>query len=268
MEFHSLSALAGGEEFVRVSTVLGALAGMESAAEAENALTQLNGYADSIMGNSNDFNDAMGALEVLGAVLRMPATRLATPRTQARSFAAMERMRGIVVAGTALQVSDAQRPNVFLVSTFDHVVPGPLSILNLKPSLPAQSTIASQNGPLHFIQNRIFLKSGSFANADLQIEVARVPSNQYSAPAGAPEPEGLPIEYWSSQSYNTGLKPPRIRGLEQADSNTVITQKSFASAAVKYVHVMEFVMEAFLGGSCGRILPSIIRGPMQITARR
>jgi hypothetical protein len=177
-----------------------------------------------------------------------PAIRSVTSATQSRSYANAERLRAVVGAGTAVQVADAQRPHVFMFVRFNHAAAGPLTVTDLRPSLPGQSTLGNDAGPLHFIQARTFLKSGSFSAAEIDIQVARIPSTQYAAP--------------------TGAAVPRIRGLERADSNTVISFTSTADAAVNYGMTLEFVMQANLGGNCVRVMPSIIRGPMAVLARR
>lgn len=261
----SLAALGNGKAEIECIEVIGALGGIDNPAELESALGQLAAYAESI--GEHEVTEALGAIEGIRAGLMHPMVKNVTVATQSRSYAQMERMRAIVTAGTKLQSEDAQRPNVFIFGRFNHIAANFLEIVDLKPSLPAQATLANANGPLHFIQARTFLRSGNIADAELDVLVARVGNAQYSAPAGQPIPAGLPIEYWSTQSYNSGLKSPKIRGLEQADSNTVITLRSTSTAPINYGFVIEFVMESYLGGDCGRIMPTLLRGPMRITPR-
>lgn len=253
---------------VEAGDVVGALGMIDDGPELESALGQLNDYAEIIEGvNEDDVVDALGALQSLRQGLMNPASRFVTAATQSRTYANLERLKAVVMAGTSVQVADAQRPHVFIFARFTHAGAGPLAVTDLKPSLPGQTTFGTADGPLHFIQARTFLRSGNWGDAEIDILVARIASTQYAAPVGAPVPAGLPIEYWASQSYNTGLRTPRIRGLEQADSNTVITFNSTAVAAIDYGMVLEFVMQASLGGNCARIMPSILRGPMRILPR-
>jgi hypothetical protein len=268
-ELFSLAGMAANKGYVESAEIIGALGMMDDPAELESALGQINELAETIDGvNEEDVVDALGALQSLRTALMRPAIRSVTSATQSRSYANAERLRAVVGAGTAVQVADAQRPHVFMFVRFNHAAAGALAVTDLRPSLPGQSTLGNDAGPLHFIQARTFLKSGSFSAAEIDIQVARIPSTQYAAPTGAAVPAGIPIEFWSSQSYNTGLKPPRIRGLERADSNTVISFTSTADAAVNYGMTLEFVMQANLGGNCVRVMPSIIRGPMAVLARR
>lgn len=260
----SLAGMTQSDGMIPIATLIGTLGLIEDDMELEAALGELVQYAGMIPDAPEMLNEAFGAVEALGAIMRHPRIINIRRGTQSRGYAALERMRAIVTGGTHFQIQNAQRPNVFLFARFAHAAAGALDITDLRPSLPAQGTVATANGPLHLIQTRTFLKVGAWENADIDVRVARVSNSQYTAPAGQPIPAGLPIEMFAPHAYRNGIKPPYIRGLEQADSNTVITLTSTADAAVTYGVVFEFVMEAFLGGECGRIKPSILRGPMSI----
>lgn len=261
----SLASLGQAGNDIEASQVIAALGSISNEAELESALGELASYAEMVP--DDDIVGAIGAVQAIRASLLNPFVRATTPQTQSRAFAQLERNRAIIASATKLQSEDAQRPNVFIFARFDHPGAGPQTIADLKPSLPAQGTLGTNYGPLHFIQARTFLRRGTWADAEIDIAVARVGNAQYASPATVAQPEGLPIEYYASHSYNSGLKPPRIRGLEQADSNTVVTFRSVANAPCAYGIVLEFTMDV-TGGPCSRILPSLVRGPMNITASR
>lgn len=244
--------------------VLGAIHSLDDAQDLSEAMNQLSTIGEMMPSSVDTLAETLGTIEALGAVITHPKAGNVRTHTRQRAFVAMERLRGIANASTSLQVQDAQRPNVFLEVRFQHTVAGTLNVNDLKPSLPAQNTIATPNGPLVFIQMRTYVLSGAYSSATLDIQVSRVGFAQYAAPVGGPVPTGLPIEQWAPHAYRNGIHPPAIRGLERADSNTVIGFTSTASVPVDYLAVIEFKMLAFLGGQCARIMPSLTRGPLNI----
>lgn len=244
--------------------ILSGLESIEEAAQLEVGLGNLSNYTESI--GDDDGYEALGAVQTLRAALLHPLIGKTRRETQARAYAQLQRMNAVLNASTALQTQDAQRPTVFILARFNHAAAGPKTITGLKPSLPGQTTQGAVNGPLRLIQARTFLRSGSWGDAEVDVSVARIPASQYVAPTGDPDPLGLPIEAWAPHAYRNGIQPPKIRGLDNADSNTVITINSNAFAPVNYAFMLEFVMESWLGGECRRILPSLTRGPLAITS--
>lgn len=260
----SLGAMADSDGTVKAADIVAALGHMSDPRDLEDMAVELSGVAENMPPASEMLESALGVIEGLGAVLSNPKAGGMRPHIQSLAFAATERMRGIINATTRLQVKDGERPNVFLASRFTHAAPGIVTLFDQKPSLPGQDAVPTQNGPLVLIQARVFIVTGAYNNATLNINVARIDAAQYAG-AGAAVLTGLPIEMFAPHAYRPGIKPPFIRGLERANSNTVIGYTSTAFAPVDYIFVLEFRMEAFIGGPCGRVMPSLLRGPMRLT---
>lgn len=258
------------QKLVRSASMIAALGSIEDESEFVSALGELLSFAGTV--DDEDYETAMGALEVLGAVRANPMMARMRPILRGQLSAQEARMQAIMRAGTLLQAQDNRRPDSFILIRFTNPAAGTSVVENLLPALPGVPGTVTGRGdnPLTLMQVTATIESGALGGSDLNVLVDSLPLFQTASPTGQPLPAGLPVARFTYAAYQAGLMPPFLRGTDQVNNLTRFTLTYTTTAASTMTLCLEF--KAQFSFSAGmrclptRNGPSLIRGPGRITA--